>query len=190
MSTTWAQVQTAIQAWAAGVVTPAPVIWAKQNAPRPARPYVTLSLSAMVPLGHDHFGDVDGETGARDIQSDVDLTVQVEAFAAERDFNGAPPLLMSLSMSLEGQAVQDALRVGGVGIVDTLPVQDLSLLRNPDFEGRAIMPVRFRWRNTLLETPGLIETVVLEGTGTPDGTDTEIDTTSIIGEPIEEDPEP
>lgn len=176
----------AIQAWAASAVqslSPAtPVIWSRQNAPRPPRPYVTLSLDTFLAIGQDSaVGPVDDE-GVRAIIGDREFTVQCGVYGVTSIPGQAIVIAETLRMSLEGWAIRAALETAGVAFVETLSVQNLDALRDPQFEGRAQLDVRFRMAAESTEAAGYITATELEYTATG-GAGGELDGSDTIGTP-------
>lgn len=188
MPTPWETVQTALYDWAADVLANVPVIWANQNGPRPARPYVALRVTAITPTGHDGYTEIDGE-GDRELYGHRDLSIDAQAFSAP-GVNLAPTYLSALRLSLGRQCVKDAFEAAGIAIVDALPLLDLSLLRNPEFEGRAQMPFRFRIVEAMEDTPGWVDAVAIDAEFEGRG-EMPIEHEFTIGTPyVEPEPEP
>ncbi len=159
----------AFYAWAfAAIGGTIPVVWQHQNAPRPERPYVALQVGAIAPVGHDGFTGVDDE-GIRQMTGDRNVTIMAMAFGTPRNEHEGMVLIGKLGLSLQSYAVRDTLEDAGISFVQVLSTQNLSALRDTQFEGRAQADFQFRVLDTADEDAGYVAAVALEGEVTVEG---------------------
>lgn len=179
------EIRKALYDWAvaalAGELT-IPVRWARQNAPRPARPYLLLDARTVAPVSEVEIGPVDDD-GIRTIGKHQEILVALEAYAVPHDPYTGTDICQTLLISLEKVATRLAFQAAGFCFVDVLAITDLSALRDTQFEGRAQMDIRLRTFMSDTEEVGYISAVELDAE--VDG----IESTDMIGTPFEE-PEP
>lgn len=180
--------------WAAGALATmqdggVPVIWMRQNVHRPPRPYVGLDARTFVPVGQDGFEQTD-DTGVRAVGGDREITLAIHAFGVPGPTASLSGISMcsTLQLTLQTAACRMLFEEGGFVFVDTLAIQDLTQLRETQFEGRAQMDLRIRLRAEIEEDVGYISAV--EVTASAEGQAGEdIEFTNTIGEPEEAPPE-
>lgn len=148
----------AIYAWAAAA-TVRPVIWANQNGPQPASPYVTLQVTAAPQEGDAEVFDGVSGAGLVDIRLTRLWTVQVACFGA-----GAVGELQELLKALHKITVQQALRAAGTCYVRVLSgPTDVPEVTGTTWQPRAVMDVQFRAAEDYTDDVGLIERVRFTG---------------------------
>lgn len=174
----WTTIDDALHAWIVSAlsITAARVIWANQNLPQPAYPYVTLQHPGLVEVGTldetisstDLTADPGEEielltTGPREFTLTVTAHVDVGTDAYNSDAQATA--LLSLAQSSLGQrSVLDALSVAGIAIIERLPVLDTSVVVNGEWNSQATMDVRMRVTSEMTEQIGYIDKVKLTST--------------------------
>lgn len=183
----WATIQNGLQAWVKSATgfDDAHVIWADQSGPRPDAPFIDLRIGTTIPLGAiDELSDNTDLT--RDPGSEVELRatcvqefhLTVRCFtAATLDDSAATALLGRARLALTLPSIRDALETAGVTIFDRGEVQNVSVLKDVKFEGRAMLDVGCYTLEAVSEFVGYIDEVdTVSYLGPPDlGTDDEID---------------
>lgn len=169
-------VKTNLYTWASGQSGGNPVIFANENSPRPALPYMTLFLNSLVQIGDDYVPRPDG-VGDLDLVGDREFTLQVQCF-------GGDPitLLENMRTSLQKETVLATLRANGIVFVQHNPITDITALLDTEFEPRASMDILFRIAQTDTDNHGLIETVEVQEVFS-DGQSTVYDETVTIAAP-------
>jgi len=175
MAIVWNTIETAIAYWArtgSGLPT-GKVIWAKQNGPRPANPYIALSILAIQRTGHDHVNVEDNPSPASGaeiihyVRGPRKITVTMQCFSnTALGISGSAQILDSVMSAVKLPSVQDALRTAGVGVASFDPIQPLgSAMNSAVFEPRALLTARCFIASEISETGTYIETV--EATNDP-----------------------
>lgn len=154
------EVKEQVRVWAAAnVAEGVTVVFANQNAPRPALPYVTIHVTAMPEKEHASVGPPD-ENGDAEIVNDLAPTVSLQAFG-----DGARDIMSGLRRSLDKVTVLQSLRAAGLPFIrDLSGVTDLSETVGTKFEDRAGLDLEFRAAGVVTDAVGAIESV--EGTAT------------------------
>lgn len=156
----WNAAKDALYEWASSA-SGVSVIWARQSAPPPATPYVTLALvGGPIAIGHDAQRRVhlpDGEELA-DLRVDWlgarEMTLSVNVYGGD-----ALAIASTLQSSLSLETVRDALAAAGMSVIRAGDIRDLTALLETTFESRAQMDVRLRFTTTTSELTTFIETV-------------------------------
>lgn len=159
------------------IVAPLTLIWADQNAPRPALPYLTLRLMAATPAENDARGEVTAD-GEQDLDNPTSATLEVQAYGT-----GAENAIASLTKRLRfDQHVDRAVQLG-IAIGRRIGVTNLSqLVSDSQFEERAMLEVALLFSGHDVDPVGLIETVEVEGEMTGTTTTEHLDVTLTISE--------
>lgn len=147
--------------WAEGNLqnTGVPVVWANQNAPRPALPFVTLQILSRVDKEWSDIGNVD-DSGNCEIINDRAITVSIQGFGPD-----CTDEVQALHDSLERITVQETLRAGGVCFIRTVSgVTDLTDTIGSKFEERAGFDIEVRVSSVVVDNPNYIDRVTGEGT--------------------------
>lgn len=149
-------------------------MWERQNAPRPAVPYITGRISGITAIGHDYVSGATADVVT--ITGNREPLLMLQAFG-----EGAEQMLSDLRASLEKPTVQTYLRSGGLAFVeDNGGVQNISALMDTQDEARASLDIRFRTHDQITDKPGQIENVfVNEEIFGPDAITITIDTITI-----------
>jgi hypothetical protein len=172
----WEPIEDAIFDWVvAGTGLPEErVQWADQNADQPDNPSVSIRVGDLVPVGavdevqHEHRPELPAGADLETRTSGVrEFAVSLQAFTDEtHGSQSARALLVGAQGGLRRPALRSALHAAGlVPVDDAGPVQNLSALDVADFEGRAVLTVRFAVREEALEYGSWIATVTAEPAG-------------------------
>lgn len=181
MSITWSDVEDAIRAWvkSGSGLADAKVIWADQPGNRPSAPYVTIRIGDLLAIGHDSVThDYDDEADAGEeitftVRGTREFTVTVQTFTSATVNTGtAREYLSKVQTALSLPSVRSAFAAAGISAFDSGTLQNLSALRDAEFEGRAVLDVRFYVAEEVTEVTGYIATVEV--------TDTEADETFTV----------
>jgi hypothetical protein len=141
------------------------VIWADQNAPRPALPYATLRLSTAPRVGTPYYQDPDNN-GLQTVLSVREGTLQVQRFGPD-----SVAALEEFSGKLYFQTNLDKLSTHEITVFDVSTVTDVALLLNDlATEPRASVELSIRWVSDQVDDVGLIETVAINGELGPENT--------------------
>lgn len=178
MPIAWEPIEDAIHAWvvASTGLAAERVIWADQNADAPDNPFVSIRIGDLVPVGavdetvEVHRPELPAGSDLEQRVSGVrDFTVALQAFTDETHGSAsARALLGRAQMGLRRPSLRAALHEAGlVPWDDAGAVQNLTALDVADFEGRAVLSVRFYVREEELEYVSWIGSV----TATPAGTE-------------------
>ena len=131
-------------------------IWTDQNAPQPAKPYITIAMLPFVKIGHDYIGRPDGSgdnkiTGNREFTLSMthDGTTPYQALTA----------FENIRMALNKDSVLQTLRDGGIVFVDSFPIQNLNFLQDTEYQERRGMDLLFRIAQESTDEPGYIAIV-------------------------------
>ena len=141
------------------------VIWADQNAPRPAMPYCTLKLNTIKRKGTPYYASPDSN-GLQDVLTMREATLQVQRFG-----DGSVEALETVSDKLALNSNLDKFSLQDISAYDVSSVTDVALLLNSlATEPRASVDVSVRWWADVSDNVGLIETVISDGTLGPEKT--------------------
>lgn len=165
-------IKTALWTWVNGQCAPSVAIWLRPDAPPPLPPYVTLNLNTLLPVAEDFVGSPD-ENGLAAITGNREFTLEIQTFGLD-----AMGVMEKIRSSLHYPSVQAELQSAGIAFVETMPIQNISILDMPRFEDRAAMDVRFRVASIGEDDVGLIETIT--GTETYRDVDGEVILTAPI----------
>lgn len=135
------------------------VIKANQNAPRPARPYITV-LVTMTSQGEHSYEGAPDDNGNAQLENELACMVSLQAFG-----DNANTIMGNLRQSLEKPTVLQSLRATGLPFIRVLSgVNDLTEQVGTQYEERAGMDLEFRAVAVVTDAVGVIESV--EGTAT------------------------
>lgn len=176
----WAVIDDALFDWIIGALglENDQCLWAKQNAPQPRYPYVTLD--------HPGFADEPGTLDETRTSTDLgqpageeiellttgprEFTLTVTAHVDDRtggahDANAnAEALLSKAHSSLGKQSVLDALAAAGIALIERMAVLDTSVVVNGEWVSQASMDVRLRVTSNVTERTGYIDKVAVSST--------------------------
>ena len=174
----WTAINNALHAWIVSAlsIAAARVIWAKQNLPQPAYPYIVLGHDGLATEGtlDEKIATTDLEqpageeielltTGPREFTLRVTAHVDQGTGAYDSDAQ-ATALLTRAQSSLGQRSVLDGLSAGGVAMIERLPVLDTSVVVNGEWSSQAALDVRFRVASQMTERIGYIDKVQLSST--------------------------
>jgi len=136
------------------------LIFADQNAPRPAIPYWTLNVSPRKHLGRDAYSQGVDADGDQEVYGVREATAQVQRIGKDAD-----TFVQDLRDELSKITVQERWQIAGVSLFNTGDVQDVPFpMYNNHLEPRAIIDLFVRYGTKLIERVGFIETVVPDAT--------------------------
>lgn len=167
-----AAIQNALRGWVAVAtgITLASVIMADQDGPRPAKPFATVRLSAVLPLGAYDGVYTSMVAGTPDPREEVlvtvaghrEIVVSIQVFTATTQGSASALVLANKLKSAASlpsqQAVFDA---AGASLFEVGQVRDLSAVFRTANEGRAQVDARLYATESLTETTTFIETAVV-----------------------------
>lgn len=146
------------------------VIYADQDIPQPGYPYASLKRIA----GPTREGGVDEQRTVTDLAQDQGQEIQIQTIGP-REFTlniqihhkrpAAGPSRDAVAMAGRLEASLDQLRsreiltAGGLSVIESLPVLDISALENATWISRASLDVRFRTTSVMTERTGYIDKV-------------------------------
>lgn len=186
MSADWGSIENALVAWVAAQsgLTSGQALWAHSNASRPAGTFVTLQIVDVTPVTAtdevsvvDHTSDVTPPAVGAEIELAVrarrqfGLSLQCFApaspIAVPRSSSAPRAILEKLSASLALPSVRGGFESVGVTCYHRGAVQDIPALVGANFEGRAVLDLRFYAVDGLSEFTTYIGTV--DAAGDPAG---------------------
>jgi hypothetical protein len=156
-----------IVAWVAAIHPDATIVWAKENAPRPAPPFVVLDIIAgpfSVGPSEERYKQQDTFTYA--VRKRATLNLQV--FADDALVRAA-----AVEAAIELPSRQSILQAAGIAVWGSEGVRDLTELLDTAFEPRAGLDLFLSWPAPVDDAPGEIRRV--QATGTLDSTTIEAD---------------
>ena len=131
------------------------LIFADQNAPRPALPYWSMRIASRRAIGEDAYSQGVDANGDQKVSGVREVTVQVQRFGADSDVVCAD-LRDKLSRTTVIEAWQaEKFALLNVGDVLNIPYK----LDNSQFEPRASLDLFVRFGTELLDRVGWIDTV-------------------------------
>jgi hypothetical protein len=135
------------------------VVFADQNAPRPALPYWTIKISTQRGIG------IDGTSQGVDVSGNITIKGVREATVhVQRIGPGAIEGVADLRDNLAKVTIHEQWQVADMAIYDISDVQDIPFpLDNSQLEPRAVLDVFVRFGTTLLDNVGIIETLDIDG---------------------------
>lgn len=140
-------------------LTPWVIIYADQNAPRPALPYCTLRQ--VMNAGSDFAeSDLVDANGFRNVRENQVATVELSFYG-----NGSVDECERIRRVLALETVADSFNNEKISLIERSEVANASMaLDKSQFEERAILEVKCGWRSVEIENTSLIETVQVTGT--------------------------
>lgn len=133
-------------------------IWDKQNAPKPANPYISLNLSPERDLGNEVRRRNDGY-GTLDILGRREATLSVNAFG-----RGAIDICNSLWLALRRPTIVDRCMGMRIAFIRAEAPQDLTeLIDGRSWEERANLDLIVGYSIATTDDPGYITTVDVPG---------------------------
>lgn len=143
------------------------IFFDSQNGVAPIpNPYVTIRIGDMPNIGVDaqtHEYNSGASAGHEIVfytNGMRDLTVSVTAFTPDTVGSGsARTIAAKLQAYLALDSIRDPLNAAGLGVLDAGTVRWVPKLDDTDFEGRALLEVRFCLAQSASDTTGYIATV-------------------------------
>lgn len=134
------------------------LVFADQNAPRPALPYWTLRLGSVRRLGHEHYTQGVDVNLDQTVSGVREVTAQVQRYGT-----GAAQKVEDLRDSLFLPSVSGAWQLANVALYNTGDVQDVPFkLDNAQLEPRASLDLFVRFGTDIKDNVGAIETVSIQ----------------------------
>lgn len=132
-----------------------PVIFARQNAARPPKPYATIDFTPSIRLGLADEVRQSGTDGEVEYVGQRTIMMEVNIFAANSMDNA-----QDLQLALNSHAIHEPLSsVHNISILSEGNVLDIDALLDDQYEERALLEVKLGYRATLESNNGLIEKV-------------------------------
>jgi len=159
--------QDKIYSWINGEVALMPgsyvVIWQYSNAPRPDRPYISLLIPTITPVGHASYGKVD-ENGIITILSQNLMTLSIIYHGQESPQNMLGQQVLNwILLSTKKEYVNQIFRDSGIGYLTRLSQNTLQNLVATSFEEQTILDLSFLLVTDIIDDVGLIERVEMSG---------------------------
>ncbi len=153
------EIKTIVQKWAqdfsAENVT---VVFANQNAPRPAYPYITVHKTVSAETEHSTIEPPNDE-GMADMVDDQTISISLQSFG-----DGAADIMENLRNSLKKVTTLQYFRDKEMPFIRILSgINDLTTVIGSRQEERAGMDLEFRAANVVTDDVGLIESVFGSG---------------------------
>lgn len=165
----WQDAMNAIQSAfaAAAQLDPTAVVWAWQNIPQPATPYVKLSMPSITTKGIDWLSrTVDltrpaGQEVKAQAVGNREVPIEMQVFTdSVADGVAAPFLAEQIKTGLLLPNIRSILTAVGISPFDPGPVQNVPMIVAANFRGRATCTIRcYMPAQALAEYYGYIETV-------------------------------
>lgn len=138
------------------------LIWMDQNAPRPALPYTAMKIMSVRYVNGDWKSAPDGN-GIQTVKGDREFTLNIQRYQSY----GADSVTEKLQVivdKLRLETIIDKFQAKKLVAFDTGAVSDISaLLDKTQIEKRATLDVFMRYKSSLTDNVGIVETVDIEG---------------------------
>jgi len=139
------------------------VIWESANAPRPARPYVSLNFSTIARFGDIDVTDTDN-LGIRQILANNYWTLVINSFGTnDASKIDAQDMLETLKLSLKKDSVVLYLNDNFISVVNSLNITNISQIMGSGYEQRSAMDIILYIVTAIDDDVGLIEHIAMEG---------------------------
>lgn len=135
------------------------IVWANQNAPRAAKPYVVINITNITDTAFDNTDSLD-ENGFQDQSGFRIAVVELQFYGGISSITRASLAQLQLS-STPGvdKMVELDVAIGNRLFLGYVP----ALLNNSQFEHRSIYTFQFYYTDMIKDNVGLIETVDVTG---------------------------
>lgn len=139
------------------------VVWANQDAPRPARPYLTIAIISVVAHGSDENTNVD-DNGKQTTIGVREASVTISCFEAEDepDPRRAAGRLSVLRDTLRTPGARDALFAGGLSVLGDQTVLNVPTVRGTKWQPQATLEMNIAFGTNVKTDMAWIETVMGE----------------------------
>lgn len=149
--------EAALQALLAPIVAPVPLIFANQNAPRPAKPYATLDVQDTRPAAWLVEGEPDADGNAT-FREHALVNVEVQFFGT-----GAVERARDLGRRLRLPRHANRATALGLGIARVIAARDVPFLLNEtQYEARGVLEFTAYHLAELTDDLGRVERVELQ----------------------------
>lgn len=129
------------------------LVWADQNAPRPAFPYWTIRVNVGRALGHDWKSSDVTEDGDQTIKGVREATVNIQRIGAESDF-----YVSQFRDNLSKTTVNEQFILKDIALYDHADIQTLPFqIDATRYEPRATIDLFVRFGTELLDRVGVID---------------------------------
>lgn len=170
MAIPFAAVENALHAWlatATGIVC----IWAEQDGPQPATPYCIMRLDGPFRATQSdelrsitNLGNAAGQEVEQTWIKQREIVVHLQAFADSQVEGGSSPARDYLDRAdeqLDLESVLDTLATSGLIVVgEPRTVQNVSTVVETRWQSRAMLDVRFRLTDSVMEKTGFVDGVI------------------------------
>lgn len=134
------------------------VIFADQNAPRPALPYSTIKISSFRRVNKDHYGNPNN-SGIQTVLGDRELTVSIQNLGRADCVN----FLNDVASKLQLTTNIDKFMAKKISCFNTGQALDVSaVINNTSIEKRANLDIFLRVKSSMTDNVGIIDTVNIE----------------------------
>lgn len=142
------------------------LIFADDNIPRPALPYVAMKVMGIRRVNGDWYSESIGPDGLQTVKGDREFTLNIQRFGTE-----SVEALSNLADRLRLTTNIEKFNTAKLPILDAEDVIDVAaLLDKAQIEPRASLDVFMRMKSVLTDQVGYIDTVEIDTTYTkPDG---------------------
>jgi hypothetical protein len=162
-------IEDAIVAFIQAVQVDSTIVWAKQNSPRPARPFIALDLIAgPLSVGPAEERYKQQDTFTYGIRKRGTLNIQVYA-------DDALVRAAAIESALELPSRQSILQAAGIAVWGSEGVHDITELLDTAFAPRAGLDLFISWPEPADDAPGEIHSVHVTGTAGSAGIDQTMD---------------
>ncbi|MCK5603480.1 hypothetical protein KAR91_16465 [Candidatus Pacearchaeota archaeon] len=164
MSIAWTSIKVALHTWVSGQ-SGITTIWANQNAPQPATPYITLNIiSGPVKIGGSDTMFWDDVNDVFVLGGERQFTLSIQSFGA-----GGLQAMSDLLTSTEiPPVITDSFTDNGLAVGNNPAITDLTQMLSTTFEERKSMDVIFYTMDNTELTMTYIESVELNAEITSD----------------------
>jgi hypothetical protein len=131
------------------------LVFADQNAPRPALPYWTIRVQVRRVVGGDYYSQGVTDDGDQQIDGVREATVQLQRIGADSDYKVA-----ELRDNISKTTVLEQWQLKGLALYNTGDVQNIPFpLDKSQLEPRAALDLFIRFGSKILDRVGVIESV-------------------------------
>lgn len=134
----WSTLQSAIYDWLKTILTTENVVWDRQNAGQPAKPYVTLNIDVLTRIGEDYVSRP-GPNGMVTVIGNRDFTLMIQYFGS-----GAMDKMENIRLATNNPLSLEILQASGIAFVSAEPIMDLTALKQNGYEERAGLDLHMR----------------------------------------------
>jgi hypothetical protein len=143
-------------------IVPGTLIRMNQNKPRQQLPYTAWMINGSRAEGMDEYS-APKDSGEQTVSGNREFTLTIQHYSE----NGPVEFLQNIRDKLSLVSVMDAFLVRGISAYSATKVDDISMKLETQIEPRATMDVFCRYRSSIIDMVGVIETANI--TGTDDG---------------------